>query len=229
MKTLMKALPIATASTALMAFGALTAVQPAHAATVSYTSSSAFFTALGVSSYLPTTETYDGTTINTLIPSGSSLNGVTYTFSTGLQGRIDNQFNRIGTAGLAAQRENSSSNFFLPGESFSVVFPQATYAVGIFFNIFPSPVASLFINTPSGNATTGGASYDQSTLYFAGLISDTPFTTATIGSLSNAASGFNVDHLTYAAPIPTPAMLPGLIGLSVGVLRKRKAEVANEA
>jgi hypothetical protein len=50
--------------------------------------------------------------------------------------------------------------------------------------------------------------------------------TATIGALTSVSSGFNVDNLTYAtAPtaVPTPAILPGLIGLGLGMLRKRKA------
>jgi hypothetical protein len=225
MKTMIKVLPIITASTALIAVGVLTAVQPAHAASMAYTRSADFFAALGATDYLPTTETYEGEAINTLISSGDSLNDLTYTFPTDLQGRIDNLYNSIDMAGLAAQRANSSRNFFEPGESFSVAFPQAAYAIAIFFNIHPSPASSLYINTSSGDATTGGA-YDQSTFYFAGLISDTPFTTATIGAFSNASGGFTVDNLTYAAApnaIPTPAVLPGVIGLGLGLLRQRKS------
>jgi len=40
-----------------------------------------------------------------------------------------------------------------------------------------------------------------------------------------------VDNLQYAykpTAVPTPALLPGLIGLGVGVLRKRKAEAAKQ-
>jgi hypothetical protein len=40
-------------------------------------------------------------------------------------------------------------------------------------------------------------------------------------------SVFRADNISYAA-IPTPALLPGLIGVMFGVLRKRKAEVEGE-
>ena len=41
---------------------------------------------------------------------------------------------------------------------------------------------------------------------------------------------FALDNLTVnATPVPTPALLPGLIGLGLGVLRKRKAEAAEQA
>lgn len=35
---------------------------------------------------------------------------------------------------------------------------------------------------------------------------------------------WEVDNLTYSAEVPTPALLPGLIGLGVGMWRKRKGE-----
>jgi hypothetical protein len=158
---MIKVLPIITASTALIAVGVLTTIQPAHAASMTYTSSAEFFAALGATSYLSTTETYEGSAVNTLIPSDNSLNGITYTFPTDVQGQINNVYNSIGSASLAAQRTDPLRNFFQPGESFSVAFPQAAYAIGIFFNVRSSPASSLFINTSSGNATTGGANYDN--------------------------------------------------------------------
>jgi hypothetical protein len=38
--------------------------------------------------------------------------------------------------------------------------------------------------------------------------------------------GFKTDNTTA---VPTPALLPGLIGLGMGVLRKRKREAAEQA
>lgn len=40
---------------------------------------------------------------------------------------------------------------------------------------------------------------------------------------------WEVDDLQYSADVPTPALLPGLIGLGIGVLRKRKGEQAEQS
>jgi hypothetical protein len=235
MSASIKAKSMAAVSAASLTLGVLSLAHPASAATMSYTSSRAFFNALGAKSYIQKTETYEGSPANTLIASGSSFNGIVYNFPGNVQGRIDgNNFNRFDNFSLAAARTGDPESFFFQGESLSVTFPQAVHAIGAFFNAQPSPTGSLFINTPSGSASTGGVdnggngTYDTSTFYFAGLISDTPFTTATIGASANAGSGFNIDNLTYAAAsqaIPTPAMLPGLVGLGLGLWRKRKHEV----
>lgn len=55
------------------------------------------------------------------------------------------------------------------------------------------------------------------------------YTVAVSSYASNFASGPLPYSITLtgasATPVPTPALLPGLIGLGLGVLRKRKAEV----
>ncbi|MDX1961927.1 MAG: hypothetical protein SFX18_02160 [Pirellulales bacterium] len=194
----------------------------AVAATSTYTSSADFFTALGATPFV--TETYESYPINSTIPAGTLLNGINYdSFPIGADGRVDNNYNRLGDASLALQRGLNSFAFFFPGESFSVTFENPVYGVGIFFNVVESPVDSLFINTPVGNALTGGATYDQGTLYFAGLISDTPFSSVTIGGDATIGSGYNVDNLTYVTnPIPEPSawmVTAGLLGLACWVRR----------
>jgi hypothetical protein len=49
--------------------------------------------------------------------------------------------------------------------------------------------------------------------------------------VSGDPDGVALDNVSYGTttPIPTPALLPGLIGLGLGVLRKRKAEAAKSA
>ena len=102
-----------------------------------------------------------------------------------------------------------------------------TTAIGVFFNVSPSAPNSLFIQTAAGTAGNGPG-YDQSTLYFVGLISDSPFSSARIGATVNAQSGFNLDNLTLATaatPVPEPASMfllgSGLLALRMRARRSR--------
>jgi hypothetical protein len=190
-----------------------------------YTSSSKFFDA--VANAHSTIENYEGIPINTLIPPGSTLDGITYvSFPAGAQGRIDNLYNHFGNAGLSLKRGFNNTGYFLPGDSFTVSFPEPVSIFGIYFNVSKSPGGSLYVNTPAGNVKTGGPVYDTSTFYFAGLVSDTLFSSATIGGTGNLGSGFNVDNLVVGIFVPEPSTimllaiaLPGLLLAS----RLRKA------
>lgn len=48
------------------------------------------------------------------------------------------------------------------------------------------------------------------------------------GNDTNVVDAFNARFTSDSTAIPTPALLPGLIGLGLGVLRKRKAEAAKQ-
>ena len=107
-----------------------------------------------------------------------------------------------------------------------MAFTVPVFAVGIFFNVAISPDDSLFIKTPDGTATTGGPTYDQGTLYFSGLISDTPFTTATFGGDSDIGSGFTVDNLTFA---PTAVPEPSSSVSQATIVEVTKLDAQNKA
>lgn len=196
----------------------------ARAATITYTSSAAFFAALGASP--STTETYEGLLLNSIITDGSTVNGITYnSFPAGTDGRIDSVYNNIGNQGLALQRGADATAFFVAGDFMTVTFPFAVNAVGIFFNAFPGPLNSLQIQTTAGNAGNGPV-WDQETLFFVGLISDTSFNSATIGGIVGS-QPFTLDNLTYAqvqaVPDPASTMLllcTGLIGLAAAHRRR---------
>jgi len=207
------------------------------AAQTTYTSSAAFTAALGGAP--TTTEGYETPPPNTLISNGTTLDGLTYSgLPVGVQGRIDNTYFNFGSQSLAASRpSNPIANFFRGGESFTVTFAAPMTAVGIFFNANNSAASvngDFFIQTPVGTANTGAA-YDQTTFYFAGLISNTPFTTATFGSSSanNGANVFNADNLTYrpSAPVPEASttvslgllLLLGMGGMVVAARRRKTA------
>ena len=73
-------------------------------------SSTHFCAALGSRPFL--TEGYEGLPINSTIPAGTTLNGITYVnFPVGTEGRIDNLFGRIGDASLALQRGGNNTSF----------------------------------------------------------------------------------------------------------------------
>lgn len=224
-------LGLALSSCALLGFS-----RPAAAQTT-YTSSAAFTAALGGAP--TTTEGYETPPLNTLISNGTTLDGLTYSgLPVGVQGRIDSIYNKFGGQSLAASRaSNTTTSFFFGGDSLTVTFASPVTAVGIFFNANTSTASTngdFFIQTPVGTANTGAA-YDQSTFYFAGLISNTAFTTATFGSSTarNGAITFNVDNLTYrisapaAVPEPSPALTFAVAGLGLGGLvlaaRRKKA------
>ena len=160
-------------------------------------------------------------------------NGIRYdSFPAGTRGRIDNTFNSFGDQSLALDRGNvpPTPDFFFDGDGLSISFTTPIRAFGVFFNANPTPnTTDLSVVTPVGTASTGGPTYDQDTFYFAGLISDTPFTTATIGSgvLPNGSS-FNLDNLTYST-VPEPGAtlgVLGLVGLAVAWHSRRRANAS---
>jgi hypothetical protein len=194
-----------------------------EAAVIRVTSSAAFLGALST----PVIERFESVPVDTLIPSGSFFNGLQYFFPTSTSGRIDDAFSRVGASSLALERDGdiATDDFFFPGDVLTVTFPTPIRALGIFFNIGVSPAGSISITTPVGTALNG-PDYDLSTLYFVGLISDTPFGSATFSSLSTI-SGWNVDELTWEAAgtaVPEPsvavALLMGL-GSIVAAVRQR--------
>ena len=83
-----------------------------------------------------------------------------------------------------------------------VVGQQPYLAPGMSFEY----TSGAIIETPVGTTATGGFEPDMGTFFFAGLISDESFGTATIGSTLSAPSGWNADNLVFA-PIPAPAAL----------------------
>jgi PEP-CTERM motif-containing protein len=186
----------------------LTLALDAGATTITYTSSAAFFAALAGGTVA--TETYEGLPLNSTIADGATVNNITYnSFPAGTDGRVTNEFNAIGTQSLALARPAGGAQFFINDEGMTVTFPSAVNSVGIFFNVGVSPVNTLQVLTAVGNAGNGPV-YDQTTLYFVGLISDSAtFNSATFRGITGITTGFNLDNLSYgtAATVPEPTSL----------------------
>jgi hypothetical protein len=87
------------------------------------------------------------------------------------------------------------------------------------FNLLGGELNSFFTNAT--NYSVGGT-------FFGNLVSDN--SVSAIGSLSSTVlSSFNSGTASVAATaVPTPALLPGLLGLGVAALRKRKGEGAEK-
>lgn len=187
--------------------------RPALAGVISFTSSADFLTAIGgTPDFL---EDYEEEAVDTLIASGGTLNGITYTFPDGVQGRIDIDFNALDMQSLATWHDNGGSKgSFTPGESFFVELPEPVLAFGVFINATASTEYFISVSELSTVVPTSGT-HDTNTLHFVGLISTEPFTTVEIGATQSAPSGYNVDNLMYVAvPEPSGICLTALAGLA---------------
>lgn len=212
---------------ASIGLGLCALASPAFGVTTVYTDPTSFNAALGDSTIA--VEGYETGALNQLITSGSSYNGVTYTFSGGRTGQISNTYNRIGTRSLEALGTTGVNDFFLPGQSINVTFMKPLSAIGGWFNVGPSATDALFLMNAAGASVVGGGptdSADFSTLYFLGIISDTPFNQASFGTTAGAGSGFNFDNLTSAG-VPEPATWATMIAgfALVGLMMRRRRRV----
>lgn len=215
------------------ALGFCVLVGDLSATSITFTSSAAFTLALAGRPVV--IEGYDTYAVNSTIANGTVLNGVRYdAFPGSSLGRIDNNYNHFGTQSLALRRKsdpNPNKSFFNPGETLAISFTAPIYALGIFFNANFTKAGSLgILTTPVGTVTTGGPLFDVGTFYFAGIISDVPFSTVTIGSNTKSSSSYNLDNLTFthAPSLPdrlgflTPAVVFGaLCALGARVRRTR--------
>jgi hypothetical protein len=156
-----------------------------------------------------TTITFDDLGSGTIMPSGMTLSGVTYTFNaSGFAGLATNAFLAISppnTLGVS-RGLGFSGDYFFAGDSVTLTFAQPINAIGAYFS--SNPVAGttqrfIFIATPSGTAFSGNAlpegtfGFQANALRFVGLVSDTPFSQATLAITNPSPNnvGFVADNI----------------------------------
>lgn len=196
--------------------------QRAMASSIAYNNATAFLAAAGPVQTLD----FEAQPVGTLIPSGSSLNGLTFTYSIlTLTMQVANTFSTSsGTHYLGLNDQVYQFQFFT-GDTFTVAFPMTT-SFGLYIATDSTAVASDFsIVTPPGTATGFGSpvlTTGDSQIFFLGIVSDTPFASAQVVS-TGGPYGFNVDDISFGTPEPS-AMALSLSGGAalLAMLRKRK-------
>ena len=205
------------------------ALAPVAASAVTFTSSSAFNAATSGLSV----EDYGAYTAGTLVPDGSSLGALTYSFTTGagLGGVVTNFYASFSGNSLAAKQLGGKpgDDYFLSGEGFTVTFPSPVTAVGI-FSTTNLPV-SVTLDTSAGSAATTFVVYDTTPYFgFLGFASSTPFSSASFTQLDLP---FTIPKIEYGAfvgtTVPEPSTwaltLLGFAGLGYVAYHRRRKQM----
>jgi hypothetical protein len=170
-----------------------------------YTNQSDFNTAVS-SGFNPLSVTnFDSLTTGTIIPSGGSVNGITFNYSIGggaYQLQVGSTFdttsspNYLGTTGDDA---------FLSGDQFTLNFASPVQAVGLFVISGGNDLAGDYTLSVSGGSVPSSGSTDSTygtlgdggNVYFLGLVDSTQtFTSATFSSLGGLGIPFNIDDIS---------------------------------
>jgi len=203
--------------------------RPAAAATATYTSSAAFYTAIAGDTV--TQEQYASGTLDQLIANGGVFNGLTYTFTAGPSGAltggiitdIANSFSALSLGG----NQTDGSKYFFGGDSVTINFATPVYAAGAFFNVNLNS-GNFGLSSTVGFVNTDSSIFDTETFVFAGITSTTAFSSITLYSDDPDHGSFNIPEIDFVSSTPLPASLPlfasglGAFGL-LGWSRKKKA------
>ena len=208
------------------------------AALVAYESRTDFETA--ISGLTSTTVDFDNASFGQTIPSGSTFDGITFTYSlTDLFGDpltmvVDDFFDTTSSPNYLGLQSTVTGDFvnFVSGDSFTMDFAQPVNAVGlnIIANdvLMPGDLFSLslavtgiggFITNPLAPSQTLP---DGGNVYFLGMTSDQAFSSVVFGS-GGMELEFTHDDITYAVvPLPAAVWLLGSGLVFIGGMARRK-------
>ena len=209
-----------------------------YAATTTYTDQATFLAALTSPG---NTLDFDSTAAGSLIPTGSALGGLTFTYSFGGSSLVVTDGNQFGGGGPFDTTSGANflgtdnSDLIIDDDDFDLGF-AASNAIGFSVITAETPGFSLFdddIQLTAGGATalldvdsvqqTLG---DGSLVFFLGLIDDSAsFTRASLTTPNSSGSFFyNIDDIVTTSAVPVPGALwlfcSGLMGL-VGFSKRK--------
>jgi len=222
----------------------LSTVAATAVATVSLVSApaqAASFTSIDVDSTLNIRQTNNGGVRSNISGNTLNLNFSSNNNGTGQGFRIWNSGALASTGSFEDARENSPTPVgaiqdltlqLVSGTQYRLAAPVTTFLSGI--DLKDTPGAPGLANIAftlthfNYNASTGDAGYVLG--YFTTNAGDyLRWARGTFTSSLNATSNNRVDYDLSLTAVPTPALLPGLIGLGMGVVRKRKQAAEQEA
>ena len=208
-------------------------ISSANAVTTFYDSQASYLSALGAAAI--TTYDFDALTAGSLIASGDTLNGATFSYSLSGPGTpsilVDNSFDTTSPSNYLGTDDGSGA--FGSGDGFTITFDQTMRSVGLYVISDALILANDFtITTNSGQSVNNSAAVDvmlsDGDAYYIGLIEDDfslGFDSITLSS-QDFGFLFNVDDITVSAvPLPAAAWLfgsglLGLLGISCRTIRK---------
>ncbi len=196
----------------------------AYAVTTFYDSQAGYLSALGGAAI--TTYDFDALTAGTLIASGDTLNGATFSYSLSGPGTpsilVDNFFDTTSPNNYLGTDDGSGS--FVSGDGFTITFDQTMRSIGLYVISADLIFADDFTITTNSGQSVGNSATPDATLadgdaYFIGLIEDDfnlGFNSITLSS-QDFGFLFNVDDITVSAvPLPAAVWLfaSGVLGLA---------------
>lgn len=192
-----------------------------QATIIGYSNSGNFLTAIGGGT---STLDFEGTVAGTLIPTGSSLGGITFSYSiAGLDMMVADDFDTTSGTNVLGLDDADNFNQFFDGDEFSLSFDTPITALGLFF-ITGDPLFANDIEliTPFGSVFNSDVEElvlaDGGLAYYLGVVSDDAFSSVDIGFALDGEVNFlyNVDDITISA-VPLPPAL-GLFAMGLASL-----------
>lgn len=203
----------------------------AQAAIISFTNRVSFNAVLDAESSLKRVENWDSFAEGAVFPNNTTVNGITY-FSSVETAIVTNNFLPLSSPNTLGR---TPLEFFTSTDSITFGFDTPINAFGISFNTFATALGAYKITTSLGDVALSAFNPFPGFLtgQFAGLISDTPFTEATI-SVLNAGNepnlSFTLDDLTFVSTsVPEPSTTLGISILGLTLLLKRKLASSQKA